>query len=78
MTAKPKLCQDCKWWNGGASHLAQCAAPENIARMPVDLVDGRVRESWRSLCNLQREDGWYDSMFMGTCGTRARWWKPRA
>lgn len=69
-----KLCKDCKWYGGGD----MCQSPRAL-RSEISMVDGKELSGgyggWRTSCKLQREDGWVDYLFLGTCGKRARWFK---
>jgi hypothetical protein len=72
MTTSLKLCSACTWRRvevGGD----RCQSPEVMRREGGSLVNG-IPTGWRGNCSLQREDNWFASIVMGTCGRRGRWW----
>lgn len=39
------------------------------------MYDGKPDAGWRANPNLLREDGWFWSWVMGTCGKSGKWFK---
>ena len=74
---KIKLCKNCRYssdverWDG---EHAQCRCP----RQPINYnyANGTKNSRWK-YCSILREDGWFGSLLMGTCGKRARFYRPR-
>lgn len=73
----PKLCRDCRWYDG----VYGCDAPGNVtgvidmqfvepARKPI------LRHRWLTAA-WQRGMGWVMARLMRACGREARWWEPR-
>ena len=67
------LCKDCIFAVGEERYL-RCGS-DGVG----GLVDGKHVENigWRGSCYLQREDGFWKSLFLHTCGKRGRFFKPR-
>ena len=70
-----KLCKDCKYFAVAAGEFGsdRCTAQPRIS-----FTDGKAYyDRWRNNPTCQREDGWFDSFLMNTCGKRAKWWEPK-
>jgi hypothetical protein len=69
-----KLCKDCKHYIE-INNRASCTS---IKARAINFVDGKPdRRSWRSSAVEQREEGFFGSWIMGTCGIRARFFEPK-
>lgn len=68
-----KFCKDCAHF----TEVRRCRGPQNTY---VDLITGETlyRDDWRANPGLNREDGVVMSRILGTCGRRARFFKPKA
>jgi hypothetical protein len=66
-------CKDCLFAIGGEGYL-RCGS-DGVGT----LVTGEHVENsgWRGSCYLQREDGFWKSLLLHSCGKRGRFFKPK-
>ena len=63
-----KLCKDCAFYETAI----------NRCNKTPDMVTGKAIAAgagWRGSPQIQREDGFFGSIIMNSCGKRARWFK---
>lgn len=79
-----KICKDCKWFEPApytspelqraVYEHAKCNAPQNTAQSRTEALVGVPggKRRW-VFCKTNREDNWFWSLSLGTCGKRGRW-----
>ena len=69
---KMKLCINCRF---SLENGTYCFHSKINA---ISLIDGKLDENnWKTASRLQREDDFLESLMLGTCGKRGRWFKPK-
>ena len=78
-----KLCVDCRHCVLDKNpRFHECHAPQNAEGrvLPCGVMGTAlaVDDCWRwNFCSTHRDDGWWTSHNLGTCGKRGRWWEPK-
>lgn len=72
---KIKFCVDCKYYSVERG-WEYCNAPANIIH-EKNYVNGTTFTNPNWSPGSQREDDWLFSIFISSCGRRARWFKPK-
>lgn len=70
---KEKFCVDCRHYCSTLGKGTECKSPKNMA---YSFVTGTMTPRWFS-CKVLREDCWFGSLFLRTCGKNARWFEPK-
>ena len=68
-----RYCKDCFFYQDGDRCAADPRVPQRLVQRNVNLQFA----GWRTNPVLQREDGWFISLIIRTCGRRGRWWRPK-
>jgi hypothetical protein len=73
MKNEMKFCKDCIYCDNEKGYALTCSCPRHPKA--TDYATGITTIRW-TYCNVLREDNFLASLFMGTCGKSARFFKP--
>lgn len=75
--ARP-ICTACKHCHPDtiAGQINKCHAPKgrDIPETLAGVVNGPAKYTF---CSIQRQENWFWSLVMNTCGLRGRWFEPK-
>ena len=72
---EPRYCVKCRHHKEDRHKWHECHSPK--VRRKLNRVTGERYVLRFRYCEAHREDGFFESLFWGTCGRRGRWYEPK-